>query len=145
MTLLQLFKSLLALSDDVYFRFAQVPNAGLGHIHASMAATLALRICTSCNTLRLGYTKINFRASLALRVFVLLRNYRRSFRAASSLAIISLCVASLVRSAFTTASGAPLTNFCTFASLKYQMLGSVISMQAWLRLSPYAFVIGELL
>ena len=45
MTLLQLFKSLLALSDDVYFRFAQVPNAGLGHIHASMAATLALRIC----------------------------------------------------------------------------------------------------
>ena len=70
MTLLQLFKSLLALSDDVYFRFAQVPNAGLGHIHASMAATLALRICTSCNTLRLGYTKINFRASLALRVFV---------------------------------------------------------------------------
>ena len=30
---------------------------------------------------------------------------------------------------------------CTFASLKYQMLGSVISMQAWLRLSPYAFVV----
>ena len=25
--------------------FAQVPNARLGHIHASMAATLALRIC----------------------------------------------------------------------------------------------------
>ena len=29
----------------------------------------------------------------------------------------------------------------TFASLKSQMLGSVISMQAWLRLSPYAFVV----
>ena len=27
------------------FRFAQVPNARLGHIHASMVATLALRIC----------------------------------------------------------------------------------------------------
>ena len=69
--LAKFFESLCALRDDVYFRFAQVPNAGLGHIHASMAATLALRICTSCNTLRLGYTKINFRASLALRVFVI--------------------------------------------------------------------------
>ena len=29
----------------------------------------------------------------------------------------------------------------TIASLKSQMLGSVISMQAWLRLSPYAFVV----
>ena len=29
----------------LYFRFAKVPNARLGHIHASMAATLALRIC----------------------------------------------------------------------------------------------------
>ena len=29
----------------------------------------------------------------------------------------------------------------TFALLKSQMLGSVISMQAWLRLSPYAFVV----
>ena len=29
----------------LYFRYAQVPNARLGHIHASMAATLALRIC----------------------------------------------------------------------------------------------------
>ena len=27
------------------YRFAQVPNARLGHIHASMVATLALRIC----------------------------------------------------------------------------------------------------
>ena len=70
MPLLQLFKCSFVLCNDVYFRFAQVPNAGLGHIHASMAATLALRICTSCNTLRLGYTKINFRASLALWVFV---------------------------------------------------------------------------
>ena len=33
---------------------------------------------------------------------------------------------------------------CTFASLKYQMLGSVISMQAWLRLSPYTFVVLNL-
>ena len=32
-------------SVKLYFRFAQVPNARLGHIHASMAATLALRIC----------------------------------------------------------------------------------------------------
>ena len=32
-------------SIKLYFRFAQVPNARLGHIHASMAATLALRIC----------------------------------------------------------------------------------------------------
>ena len=55
----------------LYFCFAQVSNAGLGHTHASMAATLALRICTSCNTLRLGYTKINFRTSLALWVFVI--------------------------------------------------------------------------
>ena len=29
----------------LYFRFAKVPNARLGHIHASMVATLALRIC----------------------------------------------------------------------------------------------------
>ena len=29
----------------------------------------------------------------------------------------------------------------TIASLKSQMLGSVLSMQAWLRLSPYAFVV----
>ena len=29
----------------LYFRFAKVPNARLGHIHTSMAATLALRIC----------------------------------------------------------------------------------------------------
>ncbi len=43
--LLQLFKSCFVLRNDVYFRYAQVPNAGLGHIHASMAATLALRIC----------------------------------------------------------------------------------------------------
>ena len=31
--------------------------------------TLALRICTSCNTLRFGYMKINFHASLTLLVF----------------------------------------------------------------------------
>ena len=62
--LLQLFKCCL------YFRFAQVPNAGLGHVQINLPATLGLRICTSCNTLRLGYTKINFRASLALWVFV---------------------------------------------------------------------------
>lgn len=73
------------------------------------------------------------------------RFYFNSFSAASFFAIISCCVASFVRSAFTTASGAALTNFCTFASLKYKMLGSVISMQAWLRLSPYAFVVRELL
>ena len=30
---------------------------------------------------------------------------------------------------------------CTFASLKYQMLSSVIPMQAWLRRSLFAFVI----
>ena len=70
MTLLQLFERSLILSDDVYFRFAQVPNAGLGHVQINLPATLGLRICTSCNTLRLGYTKINFRASLALWVFV---------------------------------------------------------------------------
>ena len=29
----------------LYFRFAKVPNARLGYIHASMDATLALRIC----------------------------------------------------------------------------------------------------
>ena len=63
--LLQLFKCCL------YFRFAQVPNAGLGHVQINLPATLGLRICTSCNTLRLGYTKINFRASLALWVFVI--------------------------------------------------------------------------
>ncbi len=31
-SLLQLFESLCALRDDVYFRFAKVPNAGLGPI-----------------------------------------------------------------------------------------------------------------
>ena len=36
-----------AAHELLYFRYAQVPNAGLGHIHASMAATLALRICRS--------------------------------------------------------------------------------------------------
>jgi hypothetical protein len=44
--------------------------ASLGHAHASVVAALGLRICTSCNTLRLGYTKINFSAFLALWVFV---------------------------------------------------------------------------
>ncbi len=55
--LLQFLQRSLVFGNNVYFRFAKVPNVGLGHIHASMAATLALRICTSCNTLRLGYTK----------------------------------------------------------------------------------------
>ena len=31
---------------------AQAPNARLGHIHASMAATLALRICASFSDIR---------------------------------------------------------------------------------------------
>jgi len=34
----------------VYFRGAQKPNARLGYNHASLAATLDIRICTSCNT-----------------------------------------------------------------------------------------------
>lgn len=34
-----------------------------------------------------------------------------------------------------------LAIMCTFALRKYQMLGSVISMQAWLRLSSYAFAL----
>ena len=33
-----------------------------------------------------------------------------------------------------------LTQLCAFASLKHQMLASVMSMQAWPRLSAYAFV-----
>ena len=36
-------------------------------------SSLALRICTSCNTLRFGYMKINFLASLTLNVFVVFR------------------------------------------------------------------------
>ena len=35
------------------FRFAQVPNARLGHIHASMVATLTLRICRLITTNKL--------------------------------------------------------------------------------------------
>ena len=31
---------------------AQAPNARLGHIHASMAATLALRICANISNIR---------------------------------------------------------------------------------------------
>lgn len=89
------------------------------------------------------FTLISFAQDNTIRLGGLC--YFSSFGAASFFAIISCCVASFVRSAFTTASGAPLTNFGTFASLKYQMLGSVISMQAWLRLSPYAFVVRELL
>ena len=34
-----------AIDELLYFRFAQVPNAGLGHAHASVVATLGLRIC----------------------------------------------------------------------------------------------------
>ena len=89
--------------------------------------------------------------------FVLSRNYCKSLRAASSFAIISLCVASLVRSAFTTASGAPETNFWleSFFSIEAanalafsictscQMLASAMPKQAWARLSTYAFVLFE--
>ena len=35
------------------FRFAQVPNARLGHIHASMVAILTLRICRLITTNKL--------------------------------------------------------------------------------------------
>jgi hypothetical protein len=55
----------------VYFRGAQKPNASLGYNHASLGATLDLRICTSCNTLRLGYRIASNPASLAFQVFVL--------------------------------------------------------------------------
>ena len=34
---------------------------------------------------------------------------------------------------------------CTFATLKYQMLASVMPTQAWSRLSAYAFVVRKLL
>ena len=33
------------LDFSLDYRFAPIPNAKLGHIHASMTATLALRIC----------------------------------------------------------------------------------------------------
>ena len=36
---------LLLLTSYLHFHFVQVPNAGLGHVQASLAATLDLRIC----------------------------------------------------------------------------------------------------
>ena len=47
------------------------------------------------------------------------------------------CVAISNRNYFSSFSAA-----CTFASLKYQMLVSVMPKQAWARLSTYAFVAG---
>ena len=37
--------SRMTLFPYLHFHFVQVPNAGLGHVHTSMAATLDLRIC----------------------------------------------------------------------------------------------------
>ena len=41
----------------LYSRFAQVSNASLGHAHASMVATLDLRICPTANSLLPAYPK----------------------------------------------------------------------------------------
>lgn len=43
--LLQFFQRSFVFGDDGHFRFAQVPNAGLGHVQINLPATLGLRIC----------------------------------------------------------------------------------------------------
>ncbi|SHK24499.1 hypothetical protein SAMN05720759_101323 [Fibrobacter sp. UWB12] len=48
------------------YRFALIPNAGHGHAHASMGATLALRICRLFNAPINGFKSFADKVSVCL-------------------------------------------------------------------------------